>query len=48
MTYHYDFGDGGDDEATEFFGVIHAWKALSELKAPEAKEVIYSQDIIAR
>ncbi len=36
--YHYDFGDGGDDEATEFFGVIHAWKALSELKAPEAKE----------
>lgn len=35
--YEYDFDE--DDEALEFFGVIHAWKALSELKAPEAKEL---------
>lgn len=35
--YHYVFGDVTDDEAPEFFGVIHAWKALSELGAPEAK-----------
>jgi len=35
--YHYVYGDVGDDEVKEFFGVIHAWKALSELKAPEAK-----------
>lgn len=35
--YHYVFGDVTDDEALEFFGVIHAWKALSELKVPEAK-----------
>lgn len=35
--YHYAYGDVGDDEATEFFGVIHAWKALSELAVPEAK-----------
>lgn len=33
--YEYDFDE--NDEALEFFGVIHAWKALSELKAPEAK-----------
>ncbi len=36
--YHYVYGEVDDDEATEFFGVIHAWKALSELAAPQAKE----------
>ncbi len=36
--YRYVYGDVGDDEAAEFFGVIHAWKALSELAAPQAKE----------
>lgn len=35
--YHYVYGDVSDDEAKEFFGVIHAWKALSELAVPEAK-----------
>jgi hypothetical protein len=35
--YHYEYGDVEDDEAKEFFAVIHAWKALSELKVPEAK-----------
>lgn len=35
--YHYVYGDVTDDEAKEFFGVIHAWKALSELGVPEAK-----------
>lgn len=35
--YHYVYGDVGDEEATEFFGVIHAWKALSELVVPEGK-----------
>ena len=35
--YNYDFGEVSDDEAKEFFGVIHAWRALSELAVPEAK-----------
>jgi hypothetical protein len=35
--YHYVYGKVSDEEAKEFFGVIHAWKALSELAVPEAK-----------
>ncbi len=35
--YHYVYGKVSDEEAKEFYGVIHAWKALSELAVPEAK-----------
>ncbi len=38
--YRYDYSDIAEDEGLEFFGVIHAWYALSELKAPEFKEIL--------
>lgn len=34
--YHYTYDDA-EEEAKEFFGVIHAWRALSELASPEGK-----------
>lgn len=37
--YDFDYSDTEEDEGLEFFGVVHAWYALSELKAPEAKEL---------
>ncbi len=37
--FQYDYDDMPEDEGIEFFGVIHAWYALSELEAPEAKEI---------
>ena len=33
--YYYGFDE--EDECLEFFAVIHAWRALSELEIPEAK-----------
>ncbi len=38
--YRYDYGDTPEDEGLEFFGVIHAWYALSELEVPEFKEML--------
>lgn len=37
--YDFDYDDISEDEDLTFFAVIHAWYALSELKAPEAKDV---------
>ena len=37
--YQYDYSDIKEDEGLEFFGVVHAWHALSQLKAPEAKQL---------
>lgn len=37
--YNYDYNGIPEDEGLEFFGVIHAWHVLSELKATEAKEL---------
>ncbi len=33
--YYYEYDE--DDECLEFFAVLHAWRALSELEIPEAK-----------
>ena len=38
--YEYDYSDMNDDEGLEFFGVIHAWFALSELKVSEFKGIL--------
>ena len=38
--YRYDYGDISEDEGLEFFGVVHAWYALSELEVPEFKEIL--------
>ena len=35
--YGFDYSDIPDDEGEEFYGVIHAWNALSEMKVPEFK-----------
>ena len=35
--YYYEYDE--DDECMEFFAVLHAWRALSELKIPESKEL---------
>ena len=35
--YHYKFIDFED--ADEFFAVLHSWKALSQMKIPEAKDL---------
>lgn len=37
--YMFDYSDMSDDEGWEFYGVIHAWYALSQMEAPEAKEI---------
>jgi len=37
VLYYYEFDK--DDECLEFFAVIHAWRALSELEIPEAKRL---------
>lgn len=36
--YEFDYTDIAQDEGLEFYGVIHAWYALSALKVPEAKD----------
>jgi hypothetical protein len=36
--YHFDFSGVSEYELLEFYGVLHAWHALSELEAIEAKE----------
>ncbi len=38
--YRYDYGDTAEDEGLEFFGVVHAWYALSELGVPEFKDIL--------
>ncbi len=37
--YNFDYSDFNDDEGLEFYGVIHAWHVLSQLKVPEAKDI---------
>lgn len=37
--YTFDYSGIAEDEGLEFFGVIHAWYALSALKVPEAKDL---------
>jgi len=37
--YLYDYSDIPEDEGLEFYGVIHAWYALSQMKVPEAKDI---------
>lgn len=37
--YNYDYDEASEDEGIEFYGVIHAWHVLSELKSIEAKEL---------
>jgi hypothetical protein len=37
--FHFDYSDMDDGEGLEFYGVVHAWYALSQLKAPAAKEL---------
>lgn len=37
--YQHDYSDMSEDEGLEFYGVVHAWHVLSELEAPEAKEI---------
>ena len=38
--YRYNYSDTLEDESLEFFGVVHAWYALSELEVPEFKEIL--------
>ena len=35
--YRFDYSDIPEDKGEEFYGVIHAWYALSEMKVPEFK-----------
>ncbi|NWF65905.1 MAG: DUF1186 domain-containing protein [Campylobacterales bacterium] len=37
--YDFDYSGFKDNEGLEFYGVIHAWYALSQLKVPEAKDI---------
>lgn len=37
--FTFDYSDMSDDEGWEFYGVIHAWYALSMLKASQAKDI---------
>lgn len=37
--FQHDYSDIPEDGGVEFFGVIHAWNVLSELEAPQAKEL---------
>ena len=38
--YDFDYSDIEEDEGLEFFGVIHAWYALSEMKVPEFRDIL--------
>lgn len=37
--FTFDYSDISDDEGWEFYGVVHAWYALSQMEAPKAKEI---------
>ncbi len=37
--YAHDYSDIPEDEGAEFYGVVHAWHALSELEVSAAKEL---------
>jgi len=38
--YRFDYGDIPEDDSLEFFGVVHAWYALSDLAVPEFKGML--------